>query len=111
MQRHERALRQKRFEESSSTMKIASLQAMVVDFERIVLDLSEQIEAEELRTGNRDPAHYAYSTLAKAARVRRPNLLLTIADLKARLDAAKNEHDALMAGLRSVESHAIAARR
>jgi flagellar FliJ protein len=78
----ERALRQKRFEESSSATKIDSLQAAIDSFERIVLDLSEQIEAEEHRTRIAEPVHFAYSMLANAARLRRTNLLLTISDLK-----------------------------
>jgi hypothetical protein len=44
--------------------------------------------AEEDRTGIRDPRHFAYSTVAKAAGLRRDNLLHSIAPLRLQLDSA-----------------------
>jgi flagellar protein FliJ len=52
-----------------------------------------------------EPTHFAYSTLAKAARLRRANLLDTIDDLKAKLEVTKREHEAAIAELRNLEAH------
>ena len=105
MKRRDRPLRLKKFQESSAGRKVASLQATIRDFERIALDLSEQIEAEEQRTRNAEPAHFAYSTLAQAARTRHANLVTTIDDLKAKLEVAKREHEEVLTALRNLESH------
>jgi hypothetical protein len=75
----------------------------VRNFERVALDLAQQIAAEEARTGVTDPAHFAYSTFATAARIRQFNLSITIADLSARLDSARREHDAMAAELQDSE--------
>jgi flagellar FliJ protein len=104
MKRQDR-LRLKRFQESSAALKAVSIEATIVNFERIAVDLSEQIEAEEHRTRIAEPAHFAYSTLAKAARLRRTNLVTTIDDLKAKYEVAKREHEKATAELRTAESH------
>jgi hypothetical protein len=64
---------------------------MVMDLERMALELTRQIAAEEERNGVRDPAHVRYSTLAKAFAVRRSKLLNSLADLRGRLDTARRE--------------------
>ena len=88
-----------RREEQEAALKLMSLEAMVRDFEGVALDLAQQIAAEEARTGITDPTHFAYSTFATAARIRRSNLSTTIADLSARLDSARRDHDAMTAEL------------
>ena len=69
------------------------MESMIGDFERMANDLARQIAAEEERTGIKDTSHFAYSTFAKAASLRRMNLLNSVADLRAKLDAAKREHE------------------
>jgi hypothetical protein len=93
MKTRDAALRAKRFELTEKARKVASMEVMVADFEHMASDLMRQISAEEERTGIRDAAHFAYSTFAKAARLRRGNLLDSVADLKAKLDAARREHE------------------
>ena len=83
--------------------KIASLEAMIRDFETMVSELSRQIAGEEERTGIKDPAHFAYSTFAKAAAQRRGNLGTSVADLKAQLDAAKRDHEDAASELTKLE--------
>jgi hypothetical protein len=61
---------------------------MINDFERLAAQLELEIQAEEDRTKIHDPAHFAYSTLAKAIIVRRENLNQSIARLKMQRDAA-----------------------
>ena len=77
---------------------------MILDFEHIAVDLARQIAAEEERTGIKDPAHFAYSTFAKAAGLRRANLLTSVADLRVKLDAARREHEEVVLELRQARA-------
>ena len=103
MKPRDAAVRLKRFEISEKARKVASIQSMVTDFERMASDLLRQIAAEEERTGVKDPGHFAYSTFAKAARLRRTNLLNSAADLKRQLDDARREHEDAAAELDKLE--------
>lgn len=103
MKPRDAALRLKRFEASEKGRKVASLETMILDFEHMAADLSRQIAAEEERTGVRDPAHFAYSTFAKAAALRRANLLTSVTDLRLKLDAARQEHEDAATELRKLE--------
>ena len=96
-------LRRKRFEMTEKARKAALLETMISDFQRITADLAQQIAAEEERTKIRDTGHFAYSTFAKAAALRRSNLLSSVADLKTKLDAAKRELDEATEQLRDFE--------
>lgn len=103
MKTRDAALRLKRFELTEKARKVASMEAMVMDFEHMASDLMRQISAEEERTGVRDCLHFAYSTFAKSARVRRSNLLVSVADLKLKLDTAKREHAQVASELSKLE--------
>ena len=85
MKPRDTALRLKRFEASEKARKVASIETMISDFEHVAVDLARQIAAEEERTGIKDSAHFAYSTFAKAAGLRRANLLTSVADLRSKL--------------------------
>ena len=85
------ALRAKRIDVIQKSRKVASLEAMVIDFQHMVLELTRQISAEEERTGVNDPADIVYSTLAKATTQRRTNLLTSVADIRTKLDTARRE--------------------
>ncbi len=89
MKPRDTALRLRRFEASEKARKVASIETMILDFEHMAGDLARQITAEEERTGVRDPSHFAYSTFAKAATLRRANLLTSVADLRSKLEAAR----------------------
>jgi flagellar protein FliJ len=103
MKQREFALRAKRFEATEKARKAALLEAMIRDFDGMAADLSRQIAAEEERTGVRDPNHFAYSTFAKAAAQRRSNLQTSVSDLKEKLDAARKEHEEVLAELTKLE--------
>jgi flagellar protein FliJ len=103
MKPRDTTLRLKRFEASEKARKVASIETMILDFEHMVLDLSRQITAEEERTGIKDAAHFAYSTFAKAAALRRSNLQTSIADLRVKLEAARREHEDAAVELRKLE--------
>ena len=80
MKARETALKLKRFEADEKARKVADLEHMIREFETIAADLDRQIQAEEDRTGVKDPAHFAYSTFAKSASQRRDNLRASVAD-------------------------------
>ena len=93
MRTQESALRLKRFEADEKARKVADLEHMIREFEHGAADLDRQIRAEEDRTRIKDPAHFAYSTFAKSASLRRDNLRTSADGLKAKLEAAKRERD------------------
>src|SRR5215813_5373917 len=103
MKPRDAALRLKRFEVSEKARTVVSMESMIGDFERMAHDLARQIAAEEERTGIKDTSHFAYSTFAKAASLRRMNLLNSVADLRAKLDAAKREHEEMANELSKLE--------
>jgi multidrug resistance efflux pump len=94
MKARETALRLKRFELDEKARKVSDLELMIREFETIASDLDRQIQAEEDRTGIKDVRHFAYSTFAKSAALRRDNLRASIAGLRAKLEAAQQEVDA-----------------
>ncbi len=104
MKSREAGLRLKRFDVAEKARKAGDLEAMMRDFEMMTLDLDRQIAAEEDRTGIKDRAHFAYSTFAKAVAQRRENLSTSIEDLRAKLDAARREHEDAADELRRLEA-------
>jgi hypothetical protein len=58
----------------TTRQKIAQMEATIADFTKSVNELEGWIEAEQIRTGNHDPAHYAYSVTATAMIQRRDAL-------------------------------------
>jgi flagellar FliJ protein len=103
MKPRDTALRLKRFEVSEKARTVVSMESMIGDFERVANDLARQIAAEEERTGIKDTSHFAYSTFAKAASLRRMNLLNSVADLRAKLNAARREHEEMASELSKLE--------
>jgi flagellar protein FliJ len=103
MKPRDTALRLKRFEATERARKVASIETMIGDFEHVAADLARQIAAEEERTGIKDPVHFAYSTFAKAAGLRRANLLASVADLRVKLEIARREHAEVMVEIGRLE--------
>jgi hypothetical protein len=58
---------------------------MIAETERLIENLDQDVLAEEKRTGVSDPGHFTYSTVAKAAMLRRDNLLRSMDTLKLQL--------------------------
>jgi hypothetical protein len=96
-------VRAKRFEVAEWARKVGSLEGTIRDFEQMAADLGRQIANEEDRTGVRDQSHFAYSTFAKAAALRRANLLTSVDDLKAKLAAARRDYEDAMQALKRLE--------
>jgi flagellar protein FliJ len=82
-------IRLKRFQLNEKRRKVAQIEAMIADFQRMASDLEREIVAEQERAGIHDPTHFAYPTYAKAAIARRENLRRSIDELAAQLDDAK----------------------
>ena len=83
----------KRFEADEKARKVSDLEQMIHEFDVMARDLERQIQAEEDRTGIKDPAHFSYSTFAKSAGQRLDNMRASIDELKVRLEAAVQERD------------------
>lgn len=107
------------FDLAEKRRKLSDIDQMIGEFRRIAADLEQQIEAEHVRTGVREPQHFAYSSFAKAARKRSDNLLVSVEDLEVKrsvaltdLTAAEEELKRLqLAGERAAEDRPAGRRR
>lgn len=88
MKPRESTIQAKEFQAAALRRQLTQFERMIGDLETIRIELGKQIEAEERRTGVIDPANFAYSTVARAARDRRANLTATIEDLSDRRERA-----------------------
>src|SRR5712672_710364 len=82
-------IRSKKFQLDEKRRKVAQMEAMIADFQRMATDLEREIVSEQERAGIHDPAHFAYPTYAKAAIARRENLKRSADELKVQMDDAK----------------------
>ena len=89
MKSRETLIRLKKFQVDEKRRKVAQIESMIADFERMATDLDREIKTEQDRAGIHDPAHFAYPTYAKAAINRRENLRRSAGELKQQLDDAK----------------------
>jgi flagellar export protein FliJ len=90
MKSRETLIRLRKFQVDEKRRKVAQIEGMIAEFERMATDLEREIKAEQDRAGIHDPAHFAYPTYAKAAIQRRENLSRSAAELKMQLDDARN---------------------
>src|SRR6266540_7299006 len=89
MKSRETLIRLAKFQADDKRHRVAQIEGMIAEFERMANDLEREIQAEQDRAGIHDPAHYAYPTYAKAAIARRDNLKRSAAELAVQLDDAK----------------------
>jgi flagellar protein FliJ len=95
MKSRETLIRLKKFHVDDKRRRVAQIESMIAEFERMAADLDREIRTEQDRAGIHDPAHFAYPTYAKAAIQRRENLKRSADELKTQLDEAKTAlHDA-----------------
>lgn len=87
MESHAALVRLKEFQIEGQQRKAAQIRVMIAEFDRMVAELDREIQAEEVRSGKHDPAHFAYSTYAKATRQRRDNLKRSSAELSVQFEA------------------------
>ncbi|HEY1474513.1 MAG TPA: flagellar export protein FliJ [Pseudolabrys sp.] len=89
MKSRETLIRLRKFQVDEKRRKVAQIEGMIAEFDRIAAELDREINTEQERAGIHDPAHFAYPTYAKAAIGRRENLRRSAGELKAQLDDAK----------------------
>ena len=89
MKSRETLIRLKKFQVDEKRRKVAQIETMIAEFDRIAAELDREIKVEQERAGIHDPGHFAYPTYAKAAITRRENLRRSAGELKGQLDDAQ----------------------
>src|SRR5246127_3231589 len=89
MKSRETLIRLKKFQVDEKRRKVAQIEAMIAEFDRMAADLEREIKVEQDRAAIHDPAHFAYPTYAKAAITRRENLKRSSDELRIQLEDAK----------------------
>ena len=67
MKSRDTLIRLKKFQVDERRRKVAQIEGMIAEFERMAADLDREIKTEQERAGIHDPAHFAYPTYAKAS--------------------------------------------
>ena len=91
MKSRDTLIRLKRFQVDEKRRRVAQIEMMIAEFERVAVDLGREIAAEEHKAGISDPTHFAYPTYARAASQRRENLRQSAQNLHNQLSDAKAE--------------------
>jgi flagellar FliJ protein len=103
MKSRDTLIRLKKFQVDEKRRKVAQIEGMIAEFERMATDLDREIKTEQERAGIHDPAHFAYPTYAKAAMQRKENLKRSADELKGQLDDAKASLGEAFEELKKVE--------
>ena len=90
MKSRETLIRLKKFQVDEKRRRVAQIEGMIADFQRMSVDLEREIQTEQDRAGIQDPAHFAYPTYAKAAIQRRENLTRSADEVRIQLEDAKS---------------------
>ena len=90
MKSRDTLIRLKKFQVDERRRKVAQIEVMIAEFERMAGDLEREIKTEQDRAGIHDPGHFAYPTYAKAAIQRRQNLTRSADELRIQLEDAKS---------------------
>ena len=89
MKSRETLIRLKKFQVDEKRRRVAQIESMIADFQRMSTDLEREILLEQERAGISDPTHFAYPTYAKAAIQRREILTRSADELRGQLEDAK----------------------
>src|SRR5262245_8288117 len=103
MKSRESLIRLRKFQVDEKRRRVAQIEGMIAEFERIGGDLEREIKTEQDRAGIHDPAHFAYPTYAKAAMSRRENLKRSVDELRIQLEEAKAQLGEAFEELKKVE--------
>ena len=90
MKSRETLIRLKKFQVDEKRRRVAQIEGMIADFQRMSVDLEREIQTEQERAGINDPTHFAYPTYAKAAIQRRENLTRSADELRIQLEDARS---------------------
>lgn len=89
MKSRDTLIRLKKFQVDEKRRQVAQLEGMIAEFERMANELDQQIASEQQKAGIHDVTHFAYPTFAKAAMVRRDNLMTSADGLRGQLEDAR----------------------
>jgi flagellar export protein FliJ len=103
MKSRETLIRLKKFQVDEKRRRVAQIEGMIAEFQRMSVELEREIQTEQERAGINDPTHFAYPTYAKAAIQRRENLKHSADELKAQLNDAKEALAEAFEELKKVE--------
>src|SRR5262245_60186166 len=103
MKSRETLIRLKKFQVDEKRRKVAQIESMITEFDRMDTDRDRELIAEQERAGIHAPAHFAYPTYAKAALTRRDNLKRSAVDLKIQLEDARGALGEAFEELKKVE--------
>ena len=103
MKSRETLIRLRKFQVDEKRRRVAQIESMVADFDRMAGDLEREITTEQERAGIHDPTHFAYPTYAKAAMQRRENLKRSVSELRTQLDEAQAHLGEAFEELKKVE--------
>src|SRR6204780_3270743 len=103
MKSRDSLIRLRKFQVDEKRRKVAQIEAMIAEFDRMATDLEREIKVEQDRAGIHDPAHFAYPTYAKAAITRRENLKRSADELRTQLEDAKGALGEAFDDLKKVE--------
>jgi flagellar export protein FliJ len=103
MKSRETLIRLKRFQVDEKRRRVAQIEGMIAEFQRMAGDLDREIVVEQERAGIHDPAHFAYPTYAKAAIQRRENLRRSADELRGQLEEARAALGEAFEDLKKVE--------
>jgi hypothetical protein len=107
MKSRENLVRLKQFQVNEKRRQLLQLDMMIAEFERMAVELEVQIAAEEKKAGITDMNHFAYPTFAKAARLRRDNLMNSQQDLlqqRTQAESLLSEAEAELSKAEALES-------
>jgi flagellar protein FliJ len=103
MKSRETLIRLKKFQVDEKRRRVAQIEGMIADFQRMTTELDREIQSEQERAGINDPSHFAYPTYAKAAIQRRENLQRSADELKVQLEDARSHLGEAFEELKKVE--------
>jgi flagellar protein FliJ len=103
MKSRETLVRLKKFQVDEKRRRVAQIETMIAEFDRMSGELEREIRLEQDRSGIHDPAHFAYPTYAKAAIARRENLKRSVDELRIQLEDAKSALGEAFEDLKKVE--------
>src|SRR3954465_11089572 len=90
MKSRDTLIRLKKFQVDEKRRKVAQIESMIADFDRMAAYLERKIRVEQERAGITDPGHFAYPTYAKAAIRASENIKRSADELTVQLDHAKD---------------------
>jgi len=103
MKSRETLIRLKKFQVDEKRRRVAQIEGMIAEFQRMSADLEREIQSEQERAGINDPTHFAYPTYAKAAIQRRENLNRSTDELRGQLEEARGHLADAFEDLKKVE--------